>query len=540
MMKLKTKYLKTLSEEDISKKLLYILLITVSLYFIYFFAFSEIRKIIAVVPDDAYYFFKIAENVAHGKGLSFDGINKTNGFQPLWLYVLIPIYLIYSGSPETMLRIILIFQVGLITGAALIIYRVHADFFSRKISLISGIGYIMVVFVPSTNGMESALLILMLSLLFAYGWKGKVFSRHSPKRGLFFGIVLGLVMLARLDTVFLGAAISAFCVIQIAREPLKRRDHLIRLILIITGASLIVSPYLLFNYLEFGSIMPISGALKSSFPKISLSRDIINFFAKRYLLFAILAFVYFLWKIVSLKKFYNSANETRYYEICMLVLSTAIVLHFAHTVIFMKWAVFGWHFIPYALFITLAISEIIAFFLSSNWKIIFNYIYWFGIIVIIFAGGFIIYKRNYRPLDKISSWSVSSYNAAVWTRENTNKSDIIAMIDAGIFGYFSQRSVINLDGIVNTMKYQEILKNKKLNKYFKENKVTYFVQFVFKDYHNAFYNNYDTFSKTVPSHKYMIESDEIILHEHDEIYRSPPFDYFQYRSIFLMWKLSIN
>lgn len=534
------KHFKLFSEENTAKILFYLLLIAATSYFVCFFAFSEIRKIIAVLPDDAPYYFKIAENVAHGNVLSFDGINKTNGFQPLWLCLLVPIYLSYSGSPEIMTRIFLIFQVILVSIASLIIYRIHTDFFSWKVCLISSIGFIMVVFVPSTNGMESALLIFILSLLFAYGWRGKIFTEYNQKRDFLFGIILGFVMLSRLDTVFLGVAISLFCIIKIIIESEKRRENIIRLLFIVIGASLIVSPYLIFNYVEFGNIMPISGLLKSSFPKISLSKDIINHFARRYLLFAILAFVYFLWKIVSLKKFYNPTNKHRYFEISMIVLSAAVVLHFLHTIIFMKWAVFGWHFIPYALFVTLAISEVIDFFLSLNMKKIFKNVYWVGVIVIIFAGSFIIYKRNYRPLDKINSWQIASYNAAVWIMENTKKSNIFATTDAGIFGYFSQRSVINLDGIVNTMKYQDVLKNKQLNKYLNENKVTYFVQFVFENYHDAYNEEYEIFLKSVKSLKYMVESDEIMLHENNEVYRSPTFNYFQYRSIFLIWKLSIN
>jgi hypothetical protein len=35
--------------------------------------------------DDAYYYFKVAQNISEGKGSTFDGINPTNGYHPLWI-----------------------------------------------------------------------------------------------------------------------------------------------------------------------------------------------------------------------------------------------------------------------------------------------------------------------------------------------------------------------------------------------------------------------------------------------------------------------
>ncbi|HNE05470.1 MAG TPA: hypothetical protein PLT08_13175, partial [Anaerolineales bacterium] len=32
------------------------------------------------VRDDAYYYFKVAQNIAEGHGSTFDGINITNGY----------------------------------------------------------------------------------------------------------------------------------------------------------------------------------------------------------------------------------------------------------------------------------------------------------------------------------------------------------------------------------------------------------------------------------------------------------------------------
>src|SRR5215204_7141448 len=42
--------------------------------------------------DDAYYYFKVAQNISEGHGSTFDGINRTNGYHPLWMLICVPIF----------------------------------------------------------------------------------------------------------------------------------------------------------------------------------------------------------------------------------------------------------------------------------------------------------------------------------------------------------------------------------------------------------------------------------------------------------------
>ena len=45
-----------------------------------------------VVADDAFYYFTIARHLAAGHGATFDGLAPTNGFHPLWLLLLTPVF----------------------------------------------------------------------------------------------------------------------------------------------------------------------------------------------------------------------------------------------------------------------------------------------------------------------------------------------------------------------------------------------------------------------------------------------------------------
>ena len=53
--------------------------------------------------DDAYYYLVIARNAASGQGFTADGLSPTNGFQPLWMWLLVPIAWLTSGEPTRLL-----------------------------------------------------------------------------------------------------------------------------------------------------------------------------------------------------------------------------------------------------------------------------------------------------------------------------------------------------------------------------------------------------------------------------------------------------
>ena len=47
--------------------------------------------------------------------------------------------------------------------------------------------------------------------------------------------------------------------------------------------------------------------------------------------------------------------------------------------------------------------------------------------------------------------------AALWVRDNTPPGTVIASWDAGVIGYFSDRPVVNLDGVVNSFEWKDAL-----------------------------------------------------------------------------------
>src|SRR5215216_5421538 len=74
------------------------------------------------LKDDSFYYLKTANNIALGLGSTFDGINQTNGYHPLWMLNLIPIYCIIPRSPLVALRVVVITIAIYHTLAAVMLY----------------------------------------------------------------------------------------------------------------------------------------------------------------------------------------------------------------------------------------------------------------------------------------------------------------------------------------------------------------------------------------------------------------------------------
>ena len=61
--------------------------------------------------DDAFYYFQIGRNIADGAGSTFDGMNVTNGYHPLWMLVVSAVYAVgFDGTAA--IRAVLVVQPG--------------------------------------------------------------------------------------------------------------------------------------------------------------------------------------------------------------------------------------------------------------------------------------------------------------------------------------------------------------------------------------------------------------------------------------------
>jgi hypothetical protein len=75
------------------------------------------------LTDDAFYYFKTAQNIAEGAGITFDGIAPTNGFHPLWMIICVPVFALARFDLFLPLKILIILQGVINAISGYLLYR---------------------------------------------------------------------------------------------------------------------------------------------------------------------------------------------------------------------------------------------------------------------------------------------------------------------------------------------------------------------------------------------------------------------------------
>mgnify|MGYP001081665241 CR=1 FL=1 len=507
------------------------------------YAFREMEAVVSRVPDDVGYFYKIALNVVSDKGLTFDGINATNGFQPLWLYMLLPLARTMRDSPvDLYLRAALIYQLVLVTLAGVVFFSAMSLISRRSVALaatalfyIFGTRYL-------ANGMETGALVLCLGLLLYFSLKYRPFSGDCTlKHAFLFGLLLGITVLARLDTVYLVAIIYTFLLWKIILYANHaERIHIFKQFAVsICSVVLVTAPYLVYNNIHFGSVMPISGQLKNSFPHILQA----NFGTERFpsAVFQVLAFIGIATltsAFLSLRQKRASSAPERYTFIILVIGTLYVILHYLHTALFMKWGVFRWHFAFYFFHASLLFGYVLDRFvnrLSGSASRL-------SITAISLALFIVLSVLSYwTATTGLRGWEYQSYQLAVWVRNNLPQDARLALKDTGLFGLLSERSVVNLDGLVNNLEYQEYLRKRQLNEYLRLKGVQYLVRHLHSarapEYEKVVNASYEYLDFPYRSYLYDTFSEPVRVYREDEVYRSPLYQDGQHRAVYVIWKL---
>lgn len=182
-----------------------------------------LEELTKFVPDDAFYYLKIAQNVAAQRGVTFDGISPTSGVHPLFLLLLLPVAALFERTPETAIRITILLCGMLFFASALVLKRISRIIAGRDTSIIAFVAALSTpsLLLVAVGGLEtslSLLLVLTSLLLFLKITRGEPVSRL---KALLLGVLTGAAILARTDCIFLVAAfIAGFAVASRASRRL--------------------------------------------------------------------------------------------------------------------------------------------------------------------------------------------------------------------------------------------------------------------------------------------------------------------------------
>lgn len=244
--------------------------------------------------DDSFYALNIARNIALGKGMTHDGVNITNGFQPLFVFLAVPVYLFMHGDKILSINIILTFSAILSCFTALLTFKIVRYLTSKKAALFAVFFWALspTVMEHEINGLETGLAIFFLAWTTWYylsrirssiaergglpggqpknsGLKSSkpeleifaapVYQKAGGKQYAVLGMLCGLAILSRIDNGILLIALTLDILVKNIRSGIDPKQYIKKLVIFGVVCGIVISPWFLNNLFNFGAIMPDSG-----------------------------------------------------------------------------------------------------------------------------------------------------------------------------------------------------------------------------------------------------------------------------------------
>ena len=170
--------------------------------------------------DDAYYYFKVAQNISEGHGSTFDGINSSNGYHPLWMLVCVPIFALARFDLILPLRILILLLAGLRAVTSILLYRLLKKVIAPPIAMLGALYWAFNSYIHMTayqqgleTGLAAFLLVLFLLTLQRFE-RDRTAASVSWKQIATLAIIAVLVMFSRLDMVFLAGLFGLWIVFR--------------------------------------------------------------------------------------------------------------------------------------------------------------------------------------------------------------------------------------------------------------------------------------------------------------------------------------
>ncbi|MCX7754547.1 MAG: hypothetical protein N2117_04795 [Anaerolineales bacterium] len=169
------------------------------------------------VRDDAYYYFKVAQNISEGHGSTFDGINPTNGYHPLWTLVCVPIFALARFDLILPLRVLLVVMAALSVIASLLLFRLLKKTVGEPIAMLAAAYWgldMNIHAIVTQQGLETGL--VAVSVLLFLRLMQQLDEKESLTNGDFIRLALAalFVLFSRLDGIYLALIAGVWMVFR--------------------------------------------------------------------------------------------------------------------------------------------------------------------------------------------------------------------------------------------------------------------------------------------------------------------------------------
>lgn len=456
-----------------------------SLFFTLVLSWLDVGLIVSrFVYDDIYCYLQVARNIVTGHGATFDGANLTNGFHPLWMGLSILLQLFFHSDPNLSVHLALTVAAIFHVLTAYYLYRLIFFLGFRIAGIIIGLFWAMNYNLISIAlcGLETSLFGFFIAFtLYKYlAWR----NDFTLGRVSIIGLLLGLTVLARFD----GFLFFIFLAIDYALISKKRMANaLVKLLLLSAILLLSVLPWLVWSYFTVGCLLPITWQAKSPLQDIFSGSSFLSSIIKKILL-------QIGWLHYSFSEYLRIIGAQSVFGKFTWLILASIILPFLHKLrlaispikVFMVYALahFSYYFllIPSLRYAYPAFIIVLAAFflvLGQNYSLIKRRLYLVIVIMPFVIFGIIndslyAWNNGFAGLRTHSLHSTMYYDAVAWLRNNTPNDAVIGSFNSGIYGYYSGRRVVNLDGYINNNSYY-VIKDKRLFGYIKEQKISYLI-----------------------------------------------------------------
>ncbi len=435
-----------------------------------------------LVIDDALFYSAIARGIAQGQGSTFDdGLTHTNGYHPLWCWLQVPVAFIWGGG-DPMIHIWWVKLLAVITILLMfwVWYRLVApvlvDSVATAVFLLLLGGYWWSVSVLY-GLMETPLVLLFvgLSLLWARRFASNPSAGHRHAAVL--GFLMAGALLARLDSVFFVGLLALWLAVQVGR----RRRPLVLGTALATAAACVL-PYLIWNLVNFGNIVPVSGLRKTSALDLAARLSTLgDFWTGKWikvvqLLHPVGLALLALGLVVVLWIFGRELVRTmgRTWGLLWL-LPAAACAHAAYITLFMTEGNVQWyHYLEYAsLYLLVATGGGVI----SSWclrrglrRLRYLPPLIVGLLIVLLLAAYV-------PANMSVSGRSVIYDMAEWARDNLEPDSRCGMYDPGIFRVVSGLSTLGLNGLVGDQELLEIARSRSVNRAIDRYGLNYIVTF---------------------------------------------------------------
>jgi hypothetical protein len=399
---------------------------------------------LAMTVDDTFYYFKTALNVSRGLGSSFDGINSTDGYHPLWLAILA---LVFKPLPDDMVlltRVVFTLQVVLVWLGGLILSRLRGASGTRVLWPL-----VLVLANPFTAkivlcGQETALQFLLSSAALAVWWSLRESpGGYRPRAWAGLAAVCVLATLARLDTVFFCAVLLATPLV-LPGEAERAAGVAARLRTTVLGLAIfgcLLGAFLVYRLAAFHHLMPVSGAIKQHLPDDEVAPP-----AARIAVIVL--------AVSGMVGLWLAANRRRSRMLALLTPAVAGAL----AVAIYNFGIRGemspsliriWYLEPFDFAGALVAGAVLAI-AWHRWPF-----------ATVFGGAaglwlaLSVFSWNYRFERRSYNLYQAAERCSRWIDEHAAPGAVTAAWDAGFVGAFTRKPVMNLDGLISSWEYKE-------------------------------------------------------------------------------------